>query len=108
MRTAVLVCIVLVVNFSSDEKPNTRPAPPRLTRAEREGPKEGKVISCCVKFGQETVSETFPKVFLEQFLTLIPNMLLISYIYRCISSYQDGFLITVWSLARCPQVSLDL
>ena len=29
-------------------------------------------------------------------------MLLVSYVYRCISSYQGGFLITVWSLARCP------
>ena len=53
MRTAVLVCKILVVNLSSDEKPNSRPAPPRLVRAERggqkRGPKEGKSrYSCCV------------------------------------------------------------
>ena len=89
--------------WNKSQKPGSRPAPPCLTRAKREEAKEGKGLSCCVKFGQETVSETFLKVFLGQFLTLISNMLLISYDYRCISSYLGRFLITVWSLARCPQ-----
>ena len=79
---------------NESRKPPTRPAPPRLTRAKREGAKEGNRLSCCVKVGQETFSETFPKVFLEQFLTLIPNMLLVSYDHRCISWFQGGFLIT--------------
>ena len=90
------------MNLSSDEKLNTRPAPPRLARAEREGQKRGKVDTAAASSGQETVSETFLRVFLEQFLTRIPNMLLVSYDYRYISSYQGWFLITVWSLARCP------
>ena len=55
-----------------------------FARAARESQKRGKVDTAAASSGQETVSETFPKVFLEQFLMLIPNMLLVSYDYRCI------------------------
>ena len=59
------------------------------------GQKRGEVDTAAASSGQETVSETFLKVFLEQFLTLIPNMLLVSYDHRYISLFQGGFLITV-------------
>ena len=73
MMTAVLYGSPKVPRGTNLEKPGSRPAPPRLTRAKREGAKEGNRLSCCVKFGQETVSETFPEVFLGRFLTLIPR-----------------------------------
>ena len=76
--------------------------PPRHPRAKRERPKEGKVDTAAASSGQETVSETFPRVFLDRFSLRISNMLLILSENCYLSLFRDGFLITVWSLARCP------